>query len=111
MKYCIYCGAQLKDQQRFCDECGRSVYETNSSQTSNLKKFNSGTAVQLISFIFMIIGCVTYGVMLIPLIWCIPLTIKSYKRYKYGEPISIGCKVCSLIFVSIIGGICMLIDD
>ena len=27
MKYCIYCGAQLEDNSRFCTKCGQKCFE------------------------------------------------------------------------------------
>lgn len=113
MKYCIYCGVQLKDDQKFCDQCGKNLddYEVSNDKKNNAKLNKSGTTLQLTAFIFMIIGCVLVGATIIPLIWCIPLTIMSYKNYKLGTPLSTGCKVCCLLFVSLIGGICMLVED
>lgn len=45
---------------------------------------------------------------LIPLAWCIPLTVIVFKRTKVGAPISTAMKVCILIFVNIIAGILLL---
>lgn len=48
---------------------------------------------------------------LIPLYWCIPMTIIYFKKVKNNEPISVGFKICSLLFVSLIGGVLMLCDN
>ena len=63
--------------------------------------------------VFMIIGTVAMGVAgyLIPLAWCIPMTVSYFKKVKTGQPISTGFKVCSLLFVSLVGGILMLCDN
>ena len=58
--------------------------------------------------VFLIIACVAQGWMIIPLAWCIPMTISIFKKLKNGEPISTGLKVCTLIFVSLVSGICLL---
>lgn len=66
--------------------------------------------MKLAAFIFCLLGTITMGWMLIPLIWCIPLTIKAYKVYKGEASMSTGAKVCTLLFVSLIGGILLLCD-
>lgn len=48
---------------------------------------------------------------LIPLLWCVPMTISYFNKIKRGEPISTAFKVCSLLFVSLIAGILMLVDS
>jgi len=48
---------------------------------------------------------------LIPLSWQIPMTVIYFRKTKNGEPVSVGFKVCVLIFVSLISGILMLCDS
>ncbi len=62
--------------------------------------------------VLMIIGTIINGLTgyLIPLAWCIPMTVVYCNKLKSGEPIGTGFKVCSLLFVSLIGGILMLCD-
>lgn len=60
--------------------------------------------------ILMIVGTVLMGLYIIPLAWCIPMTITYCNKLKNNEPISTGFKVCCLLFVSMIGGILMLCD-
>ncbi len=60
--------------------------------------------------ILMIISTVITGFYLIPLAWCIPMTIMYSNKLKTGEPISTGFKVCVLLFVNTIAGILMLCD-
>ena len=59
----------------------------------------------------MIIGCVLNGFYLIPLCWCIPMTVSYCRKIKNGESVSTGFKVCSLLFVSLIAGVLMLCDN
>lgn len=47
---------------------------------------------------------------LIPLIWCIPMLVKVKAAMDGKEKLSVGFKVCYLIFVSLIGGILLLFD-
>lgn len=60
--------------------------------------------------VFMILGTIIMGLYLIPLAWCLPMTISYCKKLKTGQPISTGFKVCCLLFVSLLGGIFMLCD-
>lgn len=46
--------------------------------------------------------------LLLPLTWCIPMTVIVQKRLKTQKPISVGFKVCTLIFVNIVSGIVLL---
>ena len=107
MKYCAKCGAELIDEAVVCVRCGAptGIYK------QNFKSRNS--AFVTLSQTFMIIGTVFMGILglLIPLAWCIPMTVSYFNKVKYGQPISTGFKVCSLLFVSLLGGIFMLVDE
>ncbi len=48
---------------------------------------------------------------LIPLVYIIPMTLHVYKAYKGEKELSLAFKICLLLFVSIIGGILLLLDD
>lgn len=61
--------------------------------------------------VFLILGCIAEGWLLIPLAWCIPMTVKIFNCLKTGTPISTGMKVCTLLFVSLVAGICLLCMD
>lgn len=61
--------------------------------------------------IFLILGCVAYGWMLLPLIWLLPITISICNKMKNGEPVGLGLKICALIFVNLIAGVCLLASD
>ena len=67
--------------------------------------------------IFMIIPCVasvsaycktSVSFFCIPLIWMLPMTIITFKRFKEGKPLGTAFKVLTLLFVNIIAGVCML---
>ena len=45
---------------------------------------------------------------LIPLAWILPMTISVSKKLKNNQPIGVGFKVCTLLFVSMISGILLL---
>ena len=109
MKFCSKCGAELVDDAVVCTACGRFV-DDNAAGRASAKSSTSGLATA--AKVFMIIGTVimalyTFG---IALAWCLPITISYCNRLKDGRPISVGFKVCSLLFVSLVGGILMLCD-
>ena len=101
MRYCNHCGKEINDDAVICINCGCST------QNNELKKSNS---LQIAAQVFMIISTIYWGFFLIPLAWCIPMTVALSNKIKSGEQISTGFKVCILLFVNIISGILLLCD-
>lgn len=104
MKYCTHCGAEMLDDAVVCVKCGCAVNEPAKATD------NDGT-MKLLVKIFMILGCISIGWTLIPLAWCIPMTVSAFRKLDAGEKFSTGFKVCTLIFVSLVAGIIMLCSD
>lgn len=105
MKYCPKCGRQLPDDAVFCSRCGYSVEGIASSEKEE-------STLSKIAKVFMVIGCVLSGFgFLIPLCWTIPMTVSYFNHVNEGRPVSVGFKVCTLLFVSLVAGILMLCDD
>lgn len=112
MKFCRQCGNEIMDESVICPKCGCATGVagspvTNASTTSG----NSGliTAAKILMIVGTIItGCTGF---LIPLAWCIPMTVIYWGKVKRGEPVSVAFKVCSLLFVSMLGGIFMLVSN
>lgn len=71
----------------------------------------SNNTLRAVAFAFAIVGTVFLGVYLIPLAWCIPMTIEIYHHYKEGKELSVAFKVCTLLFVSVVSGILLLVDS
>lgn len=63
-----------------------------------------------ITKVFLIIGCILNGLEIIPLLWCIPMTIHYFTYVRDYNPLSITFKICCLLFISPISGILMLVD-
>jgi len=105
MKYCVKCGKELMDEAVFCPGCGCAVETTQPVQKQSSSTFQTPAKV------FMILGTVLMGFLILPLAWCIPMTIIYCNKVKNNQPISTGFKVCSLLFVSLLGGIFMLCDN
>ncbi len=67
--------------------------------------------MKLAAFILCLISTISAGFLLIPLIWMIPMTVKVYKAYQGEEELSVGFDVCTLLFVNMIAGILLLVDN
>lgn len=96
-------GAQSCDEtvyEAHIIENGRSAYGMD-SQDSTLR---------LIAFVFCVISTVTAGWMLIPLAWMVPMTVCAWGIYKGRRPNTTAFGVCTLIFVSLVGGILLLVS-
>ena len=110
MKYCVHCGEQIHEEAIICVKCGRNVEQ---KDNSNLQKHTNETsdALGTVAKVFLIIGCIAQGWLIIPLAWCIPITVSIFNSLKNNTPISTGTKVCTLLFVNMIAGICLLCKD
>lgn len=112
MKYCSHCGNQIDDAAVVCPKCGCAVENQQTTAaaatTTEEKKFSG---LQMAAFILMIISTVAIGWLLVPLAWCIPMTVSYYNSVKNDRPVSMGLKVCTLLFVNLIAGILMLCDN
>lgn len=54
------------------------------------------------TFVFMLI------VALVPLAWCIPMTVVVHRRLRDKQPIGTGFKICVLLFCNVVSGILLL---
>ena len=101
MKYCQTCGAEVNENAVVCTQCGCAI-----PQQSNTSDGTDGLATA--SKVFMILGCIAQGWLLLPLAWCLPITISVCGKMKRGEKIGTGLKICTLLFVNLIAGILLL---
>ena len=108
MKFCPKCGTQLVDEAVVCTGCGCAVAAPAEANVAVAAKPASGLTTA--AKILMIISTVVTGFYLIPLAWCLPMTISYSKKIKNGEPVGTGFKICTLLFVNTIAGILMLCD-
>lgn len=101
MKFCQKCGKEIIDEAVVCPGCGCEV-----SQTKKQNHGDDGLAIA--SKIFMILGCISSGWLIIPLAWTLPITISVCGKLKRGETVGTGIKIAVLLFVNLIGGILLL---
>lgn len=71
---------------------------------------DSDKTLRLIAFIFNIISCVTFGWIIIPLAWMVPMTVISWGTYKGTKKNTVAFGVCTLLFLNIISGILLLVS-
>ena len=116
MKYCPKCGTALSEDAKFCTSCGAKLEDY--KPTEPVHKPNAGMSdpaprssdLCTVGLIFLILGTILRGFLILPLAWCLPITLTVRSRMRSGRPIGVGLKVCALIFVSLIGGIALLAD-
>ncbi len=103
MSYCHHCGKEVEEGAVVCTQCG---FATINKEEVVVKKKNF-VAMK----VFLIIGCIFNAFYLIPLCWCVPMTIYAFNRIEKGEKFSIAFKICTTLFLSGIAGIMMLCDN
>ena len=106
MKYCSHCGKAMEDNATVCPGCG----EGNEPQVYSAPREPKESGLSTAAKVFMIISTVAMGLWIIPLAWCLPMTISYCNKIKRGEPIGVGFKICTLLFVNMIAGVLMLCD-
>ena len=111
MPYCTKCGAEMKEEDAFCPSCGCPKGAGTAVAAAPASKEEGLTAIETVAFVFMIIGTIAMAFAIIPLVWCIPMTIHAKKAMDDHQKIGVGFKVCTLLFVSLIGGILLLVRD
>ena len=67
MKYCVHCGAEIHDEAVVCVKCGCSVEQP---VPTPAKQDGESDTLDTVIKVFLIIGCITQGWMLLPLAWC-----------------------------------------
>ncbi len=95
------------DEAVLCVHCGCQV-ENRALTMSAPRKDDT---MEIIVKIFLILGCISSGWALIPLLWTIPITVSIFGKLKRREPIGTGLKICTLLFVNLIAGIILLCMD
>lgn len=132
--YCKNCGSELTDGAEYCSNCGTKVTETYQSSTisnTTTTDLNKKTGLHIGAFVFMVISIFSVcgsaltiwasniylentGYMifstLVSLAWIIPMTIKVY-RVKSTTELTMGFKICTLLFVNVIAGILLICDS
>lgn len=100
-KFCSCCGFSMPIYAKVCLNCGTSVIKDVKTQKSY------STALVSTIKAFLILACILKS-SLVGLLWMLPMTIALFEKMNKGEPIGVGFKICTLIFVSLFAGILLL---
>ena len=113
MKYCTKCGKELVDEAIVCVGCGCAVEPVEVVPVEQAPAENKQNILPTLVKVFMVIGTIAnaFYAFLIPLIWCLPMTVVYFNKIKNNQRIGTGFKVCTLLFVNTIAGIMMLVDQ
>ncbi len=71
---------------------------------------SSKKAMRMVAFVFNIIATVSFGFLIFPLAWMIPMTVMSWGIYKGTRRNTIAFGVCCLIFMGVVSGILLLVS-
>lgn len=75
------------------------ILEMDQTGTVDLNQFNA---------VYTIVTIISFFLCLLPLAWRIPMTVSVSQKTRKQQPVSVGMKVCTLIFVNLIAGILLL---
>ncbi len=122
-KYCYNCEKELPDDCEYCPTCGQRAFELPSEYdngpivagttkgetiTHNKEKDEDNNELDTIEVgivIFMAVTVIASIALLIPLLWTIPMSVRTYRRMKSKKKIKTSMKVCSFFFNGIVVGI------
>ena len=139
MKFCRNCGEQLEDMAQYCNHCGHKCDDVNEPSFKTGKYSNDGlsiggTTLTKVAYIFFVISIVLGALRFISgFFWnnidqnigfnvvfnfagIISLALNVFFASKLkqavntGTSLSIGFKVCALIFGNLVSRICLLCD-
>ena len=112
MKFCQRCSKIIVDEAAFCPNCGFAVAYAAATNPSHVHRYSNGTdGLAVASKIFLVLGCIAQCWLILPLAWCLPITIALWSKMNNNYPVSTGLKVCALLFVNTIAGILLLCRD
>lgn len=109
--FCKYCGEKIDIGVRVCPHCHNVLDDGVGPQMNTHRGVEGASTLRLLAFVFALISLILTAIAIIPLCWTIPMTMHIYRGYKYNMPISLAFKVCTLFFLSFIGGILLLCDQ
>lgn len=135
---CQKCGNVIQENQNFCAKCGEpaqsnseNILDNNTTPTlpkKDIKKYSVASAFFVLSIIIRVVVLLamlavdcTYGnpnalgidflSLSIPFLWIIPMYIHLKNCIEFKQSVTLSFKICTLLFVSTIGGIILLCTD
>ena len=95
----------MHEKAVICVQCGRSAEPARRSPAAQ-----NHSLITVIK-IFLIIACISQGWLILPLLWCIPMTVHVFSRLNRGQPVGVGMKIAVLLLLNMVSGICLLCMD
>ena len=80
---------------------------------TNMRDTSKLSGMQIAIIVFMAAGTIMNSFSelgAISLAWCLPMTLVYLGKVIKGEKVGIAFKICSLLFVSLLGGVLMFLD-
>lgn len=91
----------------------QTVYQNvyvNSTPGAPYDTFGTDKTLRMVAFILCIVSTVFCAILIIPLAWMIPMTVRAWGIYKGTKPNSTAFGVCTLLFLNLVGGILLLVS-
>lgn len=66
--------------------------------------------LRMVAFVFCILSLVSVCWLIIPLAWMIPMSVHCWGIYQGTKPNTVGFGICTLLFLSLVGGILLLVS-
>lgn len=82
----------------------------NAAAPSPYAPSNEDRTLRLVAFVFAVLCTVSMCWLIIPLAWMVPMTVRCWSIYKGTKPNTVAFGVCTLLFLSLVGGIMLLIS-
>jgi hypothetical protein len=110
--YAPAAGATVPVQQPYQQQSG-PIYAQAQPATyayAQVQTTSGGTdkGLRMAAFILCLLSTIAVCWLIIPLAWMVPMTVISWGIYQGTRPNTVAFGVCTLLFVSIIGGILLL---
>ena len=110
--FCPKCGVEVNDSDSFCPKCGCKLHEEKQEVKQEVvDKPKRDKTLLTIGLVLCVIDTVALGFLLIPLLWMVPMCVSLNNKIENNKEIGLGFKICLCIFVSLIGGIFVILGD
>lgn len=110
--FCPKCGAEVSGSDLYCSKCGEKLQkEEKEVKQEIVYNGKRDKTILTLGLVLCIVNTVFFGFVLIPLLWMVPMCVSLNGKIERNEAISVGFKVCLCIFVSLFGGIFIILGD
>ncbi len=111
MKNCEFCGFEIEDKDYYCPYCGMpNAYRYDKNEDHSYHIYLFMIKICLIGGIlfYTLLGLLIDFILLIPLIWTIPMTIKYFRYREMNKKIPFMFKLCMFLFSNAFAGLLLI---